>query len=98
MEIKAFGEALPGGTPCHSVKGGIGHTLGAAGVIEAAIAVKSLATGLVPPTVGLLEPAAVGGGYAGRETQPLRHPSVLSCNSGFGGINAAVLLSRPAKM
>lgn len=93
MELKAFHSALPAGTPCHSVKGAIGHTLGAAGVIEAAVAVRSLAVGLVPPTVGLLEPEGEGGGFSGSEAQPLRYPSVLSCNSGFGGINGAVLLT-----
>jgi 3-oxoacyl-(acyl-carrier-protein) synthase len=95
MESKAFREALPPGTPCHSVKGGIGHTLGAAGVIEAALAVKSLAAGVIPPTVGLLEPEADSGLLAGREPLALRYPTVLSCNSGFGGINAAVLLAKP---
>lgn len=92
MEIKAFLEALPPGTPYHSVKGGVGHTLGAAGVIEAALGVKALAAGVIPPTVGLLEAEADSGRLSGREALPLRHPSLLSCNSGFGGINAALLL------
>ncbi|MFN2366681.1 MAG: beta-ketoacyl synthase, partial [Desulfurivibrionaceae bacterium] len=52
MEIKAFRHHLAGGIPVHSVKGAIGHCLGAAGVIEAALAVKSLAEGRIPPTVG----------------------------------------------
>jgi 3-oxoacyl-(acyl-carrier-protein) synthase len=94
MEIKGFRAALPPATPYHSVKGAIGHTLGAAGVIEAALAVKSLATGLIPPTVGLAEPEADSGRLSGREALSLCHPSILSCNSGFGGINAAVRLVR----
>jgi 3-oxoacyl-(acyl-carrier-protein) synthase len=92
MEIKGFRAGLPAGIPYHSVKGGIGHTLGAAGVIEAAIAVKSLAAGLIPPTVGLEETDADAGLISGHQSLELRHPSVLSCNSGFGGINAAVRL------
>lgn len=97
MEIKAFLEALPPGTPYHSVKGGIGHTLGAAGVIEAALAVQALASGVIPPTVGLLEPEAESGHLSGSAALPLRHPSVLSCNSGFGGINGAILLGKPTQ-
>lgn len=93
MEIQAFRASLPAETPCHSVKGGIGHTLGAAGVIEAALAVKALATGVIPPTVGLTGPEPDSGLFSGREALPLAHPSLLSCNSGFGGINAAVLLA-----
>ncbi|HSH12790.1 MAG TPA: beta-ketoacyl synthase N-terminal-like domain-containing protein, partial [Desulfurivibrionaceae bacterium] len=95
MEIKAFREALPPDTPYHSVKGGIGHTLGAAGVVEAALGVKALAAGVIPPTVGLVEAEADSTILSGREALPLRHPSLLSCNSGFGGINAALLLVCP---
>lgn len=94
MEIKAFREVLPPGTPCHSVKGGIGHTLGAAGVVEAALAVQALAAGVIPPTVGLLELDSDSGRLSGSAALPLRYSSVLSCNSGFGGINAAVLLGQ----
>lgn len=92
MEIKGFREALPAGTPYHSLKGAIGHTLGAAGVIEAAIALKSLAAGVVPPTVGLAEAEADSGVLSGNLPLPLLYPAVVSCNSGFGGINAAVRL------
>jgi len=92
MEIKGFRLGLPAGTPYHSIKGAIGHTLGAAGVIEAAIAVKSLESGIIPPTVGLEEAEEGSGRISGREALELRHPSLVSCNSGFGGINAAVRL------
>jgi len=92
MEIKAFHESLPPNTPIHSLKGAIGHTLGAAGVIEAAIGVKSLAAGVIPPTVGLLEAGVGSGAISGGSAQELRYPAILSCNSGFGGINAAVRL------
>jgi len=92
MEIKGFSRGLPAGTPYHSLKGGIGHTLGAAGVIEAAIVVRSLVAGIIPPTVGLEEAESGSGLVSGREALELRHPSIISCNSGFGGINAAVRL------
>jgi len=89
MEIKAF-TRFRSDIPFHSVKGAIGHCLGAAGVIEAALAIKTVSAGIIPPTVGLCEPEE-GAAMATLAPQPLRYPSVLSCNSGFGGINAAVL-------
>jgi energy-coupling factor transporter ATP-binding protein EcfA2 len=33
----------------------------------------------------------------GEKTLPLHYPAILSCNSGFGGINAGILLEKPAK-
>lgn len=94
MEIRAFREKFAGAVPFHSIKGAIGHCLGAAGVIEAAVAINSLAAGQIPPTVGLEEPDKELGHLAGAMSFNLVHPSIISCNSGFGGINAAVLLRR----
>ena len=92
MEIKAFRQRFASNVPFHSIKGAIGHCLGAAGVIEAAVAIKSLADGQIPPTVGLEEPDKELGNLAGSRMLDLVHPSIISCNSGFGGINAAVML------
>ncbi|MBU0483433.1 MAG: beta-ketoacyl synthase [Proteobacteria bacterium] len=97
MEIKAFREMFPPLVPFHSIKGAIGHCLGAAGVIELAVAIKSLAAGKIPPTVGLAEPDQALGNRAGDRMFDLVHPSIISCNSGFGGINAAVLLNKTGK-
>ena len=96
--MKAFRETWQSGVPFHSVKGAIGHCLGAAGVIEAAIAVKSLTKGVIPPTVGLRQPDGGCAGLDGEKAQNLLSPSILSCNSGFGGINAAVLFNQPGTM
>ncbi|HET9931903.1 MAG TPA: beta-ketoacyl synthase N-terminal-like domain-containing protein, partial [Polyangiaceae bacterium] len=49
---RAFGDALPN-VAVSSSKGQLGHTLGAAGAIEAAICVLALCEGRVPPTRGL---------------------------------------------
>lgn len=95
MEILAFTRVWQQPPPAHSVKGAIGHCLGAAGVIEAALAIRSLQAGVLPPTVGLREAESVQVPLSGSEPLPLRHPSVLSCNSGFGGINAAILFACP---
>lgn len=93
MELTAFqnfwNKNIP---PLHSVKGAIGHCLGAAGVIETGIALCSLRDNVIPPTVGLQHHDAARCSISGNETQTLTHPSILCCNSGFGGINAGILL------
>ena len=94
MELLAFGNSLQNEVPICSVKGCIGHCLGGAGLIEAAISMKSLEENLIPPTVGLSEPENGDMNLSGLDPLTLLHPSILSCNSGFGGINAAVLLAQ----
>ncbi len=93
MELTAF-ETLFGAhrPPIHSVKGALGHTLGAAGGIEAALGVRSLAEGVLPPTVGLVEPEEKGEGQLSAAPLPVTGNVLLSTNSGFGGINAALIL------
>ena len=78
--------------PFHSVKGAIGHCLGAAGVIEAVLSVESLKRGLIPPSVGLATPEFGTSHVTGQRPLALYHPSILTCNSGFGGINASILM------
>jgi 3-oxoacyl-[acyl-carrier-protein] synthase II len=95
MELTAFGTLFGAGCPpLHSVKGALGHTLGAAGGIEVALGVRSLAAGLLPPTVGLGEPEPAAGGLVSSIAQSFAGRVLLSTNSGFGGINGALLLGR----
>jgi 3-oxoacyl-[acyl-carrier-protein] synthase II len=95
MELTAFA-AIFGERrlPIHSVKGAIGHTLGAAGGIEAALGARMLAAQLVPPTVGCGEPEAAAAGQVSERAVPFAGEWLLTTNSGFGGINAALLLGR----
>ena len=95
MELTAFA-ALFGERrlPIHSVKGAIGHTLGAAGGIEAVLGARMLAAQLVPPTVGCGEPEAAAEGQVSERAVPIAGEWLLTTNSGFGGINAALLLGR----
>lgn len=95
MELTAFKACWDICPPFHSVKGAIGHCLGAAGVIEAAIALRSLNENIIPPTVGFLEGDASPGTISGNFSLPLNEPAILTCNSGFGGTNAGIIFSRP---
>jgi 3-oxoacyl-[acyl-carrier-protein] synthase II len=95
MELTAF-RTLFGERPIpvHSVKGSIGHTLGAAGGIEVALGLKCLKAGTLPATVGLLEHEEAGEGLVSSSAQPICGDYLLSTNSGFGGVNAALILRR----
>jgi len=79
-----------------SSKGQLGHTLGAAGAIEAAISAMALARGLAPPTKGLeeIDPACAMLRHV-LETEPLAMRAVLSSSFGFGGMDTVLVLSRP---
>jgi len=94
MELLAFDTKCAPCTPVCSVKGALGHSLAAAGIVEALLSVKSLQHGVMPPTVGLEAVEECGCVLSGEHALPILHPSVLTCNSGFGGINAALLLTR----
>lgn len=82
--------------PVLAAKGAIGHLLGAAGGIEAVIAVLCLHHGQVPASVGHgeLDPeASVPIGFEPGAHQALVYPSVLSINLAFGGANSALLFT-----
>jgi 3-oxoacyl-[acyl-carrier-protein] synthase II len=95
MELTAFseifGDSLP---PVHGVKGSLGHCLGAAGGIEIAVACRALREQQIPGTVGCTDPEAEAQGKIGVQPQCIRGNYLLSTNSGFGGINATVILQR----
>lgn len=95
MEAKAITLANLQSVPVNSLKGYYGHTLGAAGLIESIIAAQSLKTGLVIPTIGF-EQIGVSQPLNICHTllsAPLTH--CLKTASGFGGCNAALVLSKP---
>jgi 3-oxoacyl-[acyl-carrier-protein] synthase II len=80
--------------PVFSVKGSIGHTLGAAGAVESAIAIRAMNEKIAPPTVGLINPEARAVGRACGAGQPFAGNNILKSNSGFGGCNAALIFER----
>jgi 3-oxoacyl-[acyl-carrier-protein] synthase II len=79
-----------------STKGVTGHLLGAAGAVEAAFAVLALREGLVPPTAGLRElDPEIALDVVRDEPREVALDAVMSASFGFGGQNAAVILTRP---
>ena len=93
MELTAIRQVFNGRSiPIYSVKGAIGHTLGAAGGIEVALAANTLIEHTVPPTVGLLDPEPEAAPLVSNRARTLVGNSIVTTNSGFGGINAAIVL------
>jgi 3-oxoacyl-[acyl-carrier-protein] synthase I len=82
-----FGTELP----CSSTKGFTGHTLGAAGGVEAAISMLALQYGLLPAGLNVAHPDA--GLRANYLLAPRQQavPVVASNSFGFGGTNACLL-------
>ena len=80
--------------PVNSIKGALGHTLGAAGALEAVMAVRILEEQLIPPTAGheQLDPE-IRLDVVHCEARRAKVRAVLSTSSGFGGVNAALVLS-----
>ncbi len=80
--------------PVASIKPMVGHTSGAAGAIELIASIASLQDGFVPPTVNFEEPDPACDLDVSSELRKATLDVVLSANSGFGGSNAAVVVSR----
>lgn len=84
--------------PIFSVKGAIGHTLGAAGGIEAAISLECLLHGIVPPTIGFSDPEEGAEGLVSSKSVKKKMSFILSTNSGFAGVNGAVVIGSGAEL
>src|SRR6185369_10898013 len=81
--------------PVSSIKSMVGHTLGAAGAIEAVASVLSLARGFLPPTVHLRTPdPAFGLDYIPNAARDVAVEALLSNSFAFGGNNTVLAFSR----
>ncbi|HEX3850769.1 MAG TPA: beta-ketoacyl-[acyl-carrier-protein] synthase family protein [Polyangiaceae bacterium] len=78
-----------------SSKGQLGHTLGAAGAIEAAITALSLNLGVVPPTAGLTQPELTTLRHVRAPNQAAELRAALSSSFGFGGACAVLAFEAP---
>jgi 3-oxoacyl-(acyl-carrier-protein) synthase len=97
MEARAF-ETVFGDramrVPVNSVKGSIGHTLGAAGALEAVLVALSLSRGVLPPTPGfeVSDPAVPLDVVAAPRAADVK--IAVSCSSAFAGTNACLVLEK----
>lgn len=94
IEGKLIGELFGRTTHCSSTKGWMGHTLGAAGITEAIVAINAIQTGLIPGTLNLQQ--------LDDELDILISPNnirkdcqhVLTNSFGFGGNNCSLIFSQ----
>ncbi|HUW39227.1 MAG TPA: beta-ketoacyl-ACP synthase, partial [Rhodocyclaceae bacterium] len=93
-EAKAVRHLFGQATPCSSTKGATGHTLGAAGGIEAVICALALRHGLLPAGLNTrqLDPALELDYLRENREQPVSR--ALSNSFGFGGTNCSLVFGR----
>jgi 3-oxoacyl-(acyl-carrier-protein) synthase len=86
-----FGEKAP---PVSSIKSMLGHTLGAAGAIGAAVSAKAITTGWIPPTTNYSAPdPECDLDYVPNEARSGVN-AVLINAFGFGGQNACLVIAK----
>lgn len=97
MESVAIERAGLSHVPVYGLKGYFGHTMGAAGILETIISMKSLDDHIVPATRGFSELGVSGKISLSAETLQTEKPDFIKMLSGFGGCNAAIWCTRNAE-
>jgi 3-oxoacyl-[acyl-carrier-protein] synthase II len=78
-----------------STKSMLGHTLGAAGAVEAVISLQTILTGIIPPTINLHNPdPECDLDYVPNEARHATVNVALSNSMGFGGHNTCLIFKR----
>ncbi len=94
-EDKAVSAVLGTAVPASSTKGWTGHTLGAAGILEAVISLLCVQHGFLPRSLNTrnVDPALRANVL--RESRSASVNRVMSNSFGFGGSNCSLILGRP---
>jgi 3-oxoacyl-[acyl-carrier-protein] synthase II len=95
-EARAIGAVFGDRVPVSSLKGNMGHTLGASGAIELAATIEMMRAGVIQPTHNLtdIDPACAGI-HLPKEKLNSPFKSFLKNSFAFGGINAAMACVAP---
>ena len=95
LEAIAVGRVFGAGTrvPISSIKSMLGHTMGAASAIEAAVCALAVATDEIPPTMGLEDPEN-DFDYVPNEARRLRVEVAMNNAYAFGGNNASTIFRK----
>ncbi len=94
VEAALISRTFPVTTRASSTKGYTGHTLGAAGILEAAFALLAIQRDMVPGNLGCSTPDAACGPQFALANEPRRVDIALSNSFGFGGNNACLAFGR----
>lgn len=85
---------FPQRTRASSTKGFTGHTLGAAGALEAVVALLAIEHGMVPPNLGCTDPIPEAATWLALQPTQQSVGIALSNSFGFGGNNACLVFGR----
>jgi len=96
VEAALVARRFPARTHASSTKGFTGHTLGAAGIVEAVVSLLALETGLMPGTVNSVTPDPVCGPQIRLQPAKGEVRYALSNSFGFGGNNCALIFGKGA--
>lgn len=94
VEAQVVASLFPEQTSASSTKGWTGHTLGAAGIVEAAISLLALEHGFAPGTLNTTQLDAACGPQISSENTEREVRRALSFSFGFGGSNCVLAFSR----
>ena len=94
VEAALVGRAFAPHTRASSTKGFTGHTLGAAGIVEATIALQAIEHGLIPANLGGATPDPICGEHFAWTGEQQQVDVALSNSFGFGGNNACLAFAR----
>jgi len=91
IEARVCARLFPDTVPVSSTKGWTGHTLGAAGITEAIIAMDALTVGLLPGNLNTENPEPDIAAHLLLENREARIATAMSNSFGFGGNNCSLI-------
>ena len=80
--------------PVSSTKSMVGHTLGAAGAVEAVAAMLAMRGGYLPPTINHADPEDDALDFIPNQAREARADVILSSSFAFGGNNTVLVFTR----
>jgi 3-oxoacyl-[acyl-carrier-protein] synthase I len=97
VEARLVAELFPAATFASSTKGWTGHTLGAAGIVEAVISLLAIEHGVLPGTLNSQTLDPVCGPQIRRDNEERAARNALSFSFGFGGSNCVLAFGNTAE-
>lgn len=96
MESVAVEKVRLSDIPQNGLKGALGHTLGAAGLVESILTMHATQRGIILPTWGYKEEGTSGRLSLSNKTRSTTKRTILKTLAGFGGVNAVALFEQTA--